>query len=68
MAKTKKEIQKEYEKRTNYIAKRKYEKEKTTSLNIRLINNTEQDIIEKLASVPNKSGYIKNLIRQDINN
>ena len=68
MAKTKREIQKEYEKRTNYAANKKYDKEKTTFLGIRLINNTEQDIIEKLASVPNKSGYIKNLIRQDINN
>ena len=68
MAKTKKEIQKEYERRTNYAANSKYNKEKTTFLGIRLINNTEQDIIEKLASVSNKSGYIKTLIRQDINN
>lgn len=27
---------------------------------------TEQDIIDKLESVPNKSGYIKKLIREDI--
>ncbi len=27
---------------------------------------TEQDIIDKLESVPNKSGYIKQLIREDI--
>ena len=27
---------------------------------------TEQDIIDKLESVPNKSGYIKALIRADI--
>ena len=27
---------------------------------------TEQDIIDKLESVPNKSGYIKRLIRADI--
>ncbi len=27
---------------------------------------TEQDIINKLESVPNKSGYIKQLIREDI--
>lgn len=27
---------------------------------------TEQDIIDKLASVPNKAGYIKSLIRADI--
>ena len=28
--------------------------------------STEQDIIDKLESVPNKSGYIKDLIRADI--
>lgn len=28
--------------------------------------NTEQDIIDKLESVPNKAGYIKQLIRADI--
>lgn len=28
--------------------------------------NTEQDIIQKLESVPNKAGYIKSLIRADI--
>ena len=66
MAKTKNEIQREYEKRSNYKATRKYQKEKTTDLRVRIINNTEQDIIQKLNSVENKSGYIKNLIRQDI--
>lgn len=30
------------------------------------IITTEQDIIKKLESVPNKAGYIKNLIRADI--
>lgn len=28
--------------------------------------STEQDIISKLESVPNKAGYIKRLIREDI--
>lgn len=28
--------------------------------------STEQDIIDKLESVPNKAGYIKALIRADI--
>lgn len=28
--------------------------------------STEQDIIDKLESVPNKAGYIKQLIRDDI--
>lgn len=30
------------------------------------IITTEQDIIQKLESVPNKAGYIKALIRADI--
>lgn len=30
------------------------------------MKNTEQDIIDKLYSVPNKAGYIKSLIRADI--
>ena len=30
--------------------------------------STEQDIINKLESVPNKAGYIKSLIRKDIEN
>ena len=28
--------------------------------------NTDQDILKKLDSVPNKQGYIKELIRKDI--
>ncbi len=66
MAKTKAEIQKEYAKRTNYAANNKYNKAHTTSIAIRIMNNTEQDIIDKLNSVPNKAGYIKELIRKDI--
>lgn len=30
------------------------------------ITTTEKDIIDKLESVPNKAGYIKRLIREDI--
>lgn len=30
------------------------------------MKSTEQDIINKLDSVPNKAGYIKDLIRADI--
>lgn len=45
---------------------RKYNQEKTRSINLRLMVNTEQDIIQKLDSVPNKCGYIKSLIRADI--
>lgn len=35
---------------------------------IKVMTRTEADILQKLESVPNKSGYIKDLIRQDIAN
>lgn len=44
----------------------RYHKGHTVSIAIRLMKNTEQDIIQKLGSVPNKAGYIKQLIRADI--
>ena len=46
----------------------RYHKVHTVSVTIRLIKNTEQDILQKLNSVPNKAGYIKSLIRADIKN
>lgn len=46
----------------------RYNKAHTVNVNIRLMKNTEQDIIQKLSSVPNKAGYIKQLIRADIAN
>lgn len=47
-------------------ASAKYDANNTTSVYIKLNLNTEPDIIEKLKSVENKSGYIKQLIRNDI--
>lgn len=44
----------------------RYHKAHTVNVNIRLMKNTEQDIIQWLQSVPNKAGYIKKLIREDI--
>ncbi len=66
MAKSKNEIQREYSQRTNYAAQAKYHKEKTKHYTFAAMVNTESDIIEKLDSVSNKSGYIKKLIREDI--
>jgi hypothetical protein len=66
MAKTKQEIQEDYLKRTGYSANNKYNKEKTVMYAIRAVIGTEQDIIQRLESVGNKSGYIKRLIREDI--
>ena len=46
----------------------KFNKEHTTSVLVRLNKNTDQDILEKLDTVPSKQGYIKKLIRDDIKN
>lgn len=66
MAKTKAEIQKEYEKRTNYAAQNKYNKERSTSVAFRLFTPQDDDILAKLETVASKAGYIKELIRADI--
>ena len=47
-------------------ADKKYIKNKTTMLVVKLFNSTDSDIISKLQAVPNKSGYVKQLIRKDI--
>lgn len=47
-------------------AKERYDKAKTKMYAIKVIKTTESDIINKLESVSNKSGYIKSLIRKDI--
>lgn len=66
MAKTKTEIQREYEKRTNYAAQTKYIKEKTKRYVFNCVFNTEQDMIDFLDGKENKAGYIKELIRKDM--
>ena len=43
----------------------KYNREKTTLITIRLTQH-DADILAKLDEVPNKQGYIKDLIRADI--
>lgn len=47
-------------------AKEKYDSNNTTQLKLKLNNKTDADILEKLQSVPNKQGYIKGLIREDM--
>ena len=48
-----------------YMAK--YYAEKTTRVVMQLNNTTDADVIQRLNEVPNKQGYIKALIRADIN-
>lgn len=49
----------------DYIAN--YNKQQTTSFHLKLNNKHDADVIDKLNSVDNKQGYIKQLIRDDIN-
>jgi hypothetical protein len=47
-------------------ASNKFNKEHTTSIQVRLNKNTDADILAKLDTVPSKMGYIKELIRADM--
>lgn len=44
----------------------KYDKDKTTFIGLKLNNGTDADILKYLESVDNKQGYIKALIRADM--
>lgn len=66
MAKTKAEIQRDYAKRSGYKDQQKYAAAHTKQIALVLNTNTDVDILEKLSKVPNKQGYIKELIRADI--
>lgn len=66
MAKSKAEIQADYAKRSGYAANNKYNKANTTAFTIRMMNKTDSDIIAWLNAQPNKAGYIKSLIRADM--
>ena len=45
---------------------KKYDQNNTIQLRVKLNKKTDADIIEKVASLDNKQGYIKALIREDI--
>lgn len=47
-------------------ARAAWEAAHTTRITTKINHNTDADILEKLATVPNKQGYIKQLIREDI--
>ena len=46
----------------------RYDKLHTERVAIKLNKGTDADILDKLSKVPNKQGYIKQLIRADITN
>lgn len=45
----------------------KYDAENTRQVHLKLNRRTDRDVLEKLDSVPSKQGYIKALIRADLN-
>lgn len=47
-------------------AQAKYDKANTRDIKFKFNLKTDADILEKLDSVPNKQGYVKDLIRTDI--
>lgn len=50
----------------NPTPQERYAKRNKKQYKFDCIKSTEQDIIEKMESVPNKAGYVKGLIRKDI--
>ena len=47
-------------------ARLKYDSANTIQVHLKLNKKTDADILEKLGTVTNKQGYIKELIRADI--
>ena len=47
-------------------ANAKYDKSNTKMMSFKFNLQTDADILDRLASVPNKQGYIKELIRKDM--
>ncbi len=45
-----------------------YDKLNTIQIKLKLNKKSDADIIDKLRNVDNKQGYIKTLVRKDINN
>lgn len=50
----------------NWKKQNEWDSAHTTSIHLKLNNKTDIDIIAKLAEVESKQGYIKQLIRADI--
>lgn len=61
------EYQKEYEKKTKYASKIKYQNKNIVKITLKFVKTTESDLIERIESQENKAGYIKRLVREDMN-
>lgn len=47
-------------------AQARYDKRNTRQINLKLNFHTDADVLEKLESVDSMQGYIKRLIREDV--
>lgn len=54
------------EEKKKYEAQARYDAKATMQFHLKLNRKTDADIIEKLLSVENRQGYIKGLIRSDM--
>ena len=49
-----------------YPSVKKYRKKNVLHVGIDFNRNTEPDLVEKMEAVENRSGYVKGLVRRDI--
>lgn len=52
--------------RIKYGPQKKYDKENTVQIKMKLNKKTDADIIEFLQTLDNRQGYLKELIREDM--
>lgn len=50
----------------NYKSQEQYDKNNTVQVRLKLNKKWDKDILKKLEEVGNKQGYIKKLIRKDL--
>lgn len=58
--------QSDYSKATNYSSQKEYNKQRGKMISFRVFTPQDDDIINFVDALPNKAGYMKNLIRADI--
>ena len=51
---------------TYYPSNAKYEREKLLSVLVKFNRNTEPELVERVEQQENKAGYLKRLVREDI--
>ena len=58
--------QREYNKKNNFKSQKEYLKERGRNINFKLFTPQDNDILNFLDSLSNKTGYFKELVRADI--